>query len=514
MRSLLNTQIFLLLMFLAPFGAVAGSSLWTLDLPDELPADPETLKTSIKNPASGLSWGEYFKRNPRLNNMKLGLRFGASQVLSKNESEPMLPASITKIFTAAAALKYLGPDYRFENSFSGGLHREAFLLRNPVFRISGDPTWGHEAFEGGLESTSENLRQRLSGVVRLLREANVQRVQGPILIESLRPALAETVRPAGWRDAWKLECMAVFQTEFQANGNCGQFVIRSLSRYGWVTDGVNVPVRVKLLKSKEGANNIKVAPIMDERGRIQEYVFSGYFANGPVTFDLPVHQGAEWLRNLFVKMLNDAGIKYDEAPGDFVPNAPFEPIEADLSSRRMLEILQQALPYSINGVMDRIFLEVGFRMGESGSVAWMTEMIRDLVGNEALMTGVRMEDGSGLSLLNRMRADVLYEYISRLRNEEYFEDLFSSLAVAGKSGTLLNRATLVASSHTYGRIHAKTGTLNGITNLAGYFLSGPGATPEPFVVLSESGFSAGAARPLIDGIVVNFAAQNSGKVKN
>jgi D-alanyl-D-alanine carboxypeptidase len=67
---------------------------------------------------------------------------------------------------------------------------------------------------------------------------------------------------------------------------------------------------------------------------------------------------------------------------------------------------------------------------------------------------------------------------------------------------------LVASTYTYNKIFAKTGTLNGITNLAGYFMPELGMTPEPFVVFSDSAFSAEAARPMIDGIVVNFAAQN------
>jgi D-alanyl-D-alanine carboxypeptidase/D-alanyl-D-alanine-endopeptidase (penicillin-binding protein 4) len=271
---------------------------------------------------------------------------------------------------------------------------------------------------------------------------------------------------------------------------------------------------MKLLKSKEGANNIKVTPVFDQRGRIREYVFSGYFSRGPVVFDLPVHQGADWLRNLFIKSLERAGIEYDEGPRESSVSQESASFHVDLSSRTMLEILDQAVQFSINGVMDRIFLEIGFRMDDSVQGSWMESMVRDLVGDESLMVGVRMEDGSGLNLLNRIRSDLLFSYLSRLRDEAYFPDLFSTFAVAGKSGTLLNRSTLVSSSHTYGRIHAKTGTLNGISNLAGYFLSQPGGTPEPFVVLSDSDFSAAAARPMIDGVVVNFAAQNSGKAQN
>ncbi len=494
--------------------AVGAAFHWTLDLPDA-PNSSETGSNGsgdLRSP--GLPWKEYFKKHTALKKMKLGIRIEGAQSLSKNEIGPMVPASVQKVFTAAAALKYLGSDYRFENSFSGDLDPLTMTLTSPKFKISGDPTWGHEAFEGELETTRENLNARLMKVVQTLREKLVHRVVGPILMESLRPELLEISRPAGWREGWSLECMAMMQTEFQANGNCGQFRISSISRFGWTTDGVSVPVRMRLSKSKEGSNSVRVTPMFDERGRIQEYVFSGYFSKGPLVFDLPVHQGSTWLRNLFIERIKEAGIAYDEAPREESKGAEFFPIHVDLSSRSMIEILQQAVQYSINGVMDRIFFEVGVQKESLDSGSWMEAMIRDLVGDESLMAGVRMEDGSGLNLFNRVRPDLVYAFLSRLRQEPYFDELFSTFAVAGKSGTLLNRATLVSSSHTYGRIHAKTGTLNGISNLAGYFLSQPGGTPEPFVVLSDSDLSAAKARPLIDGIVVNFAAQNSGKTQN
>jgi D-alanyl-D-alanine carboxypeptidase/D-alanyl-D-alanine-endopeptidase (penicillin-binding protein 4) len=507
--------------------ATAQSSLWTLDLPDPTVPDQARKRRGREEQegSPALSWEEYFRKNRNLKKMNLGIRLEGSQPLGRNDSEPMVPASLQKIFTAASALRYLGPGYRFENSFSGDFDQATFTLFNPVFRISGDPTWGHEAFEGGLESTDENLKVRLNRVIRTLKNSMTQRVQGPILIESSRPMLSTVSRPAGWRESWSLECMAVLQTEFQANGNCGQFKIVSTTRYGWVTEGVSVPVRMKLLKSKEGSNSIRVLPVYDVRGRIREYVISGYFTRGPVVLDLPVHQSKGWLENLFVKMLEAEGIEYSEGPREAIGSSRTDAlqektrIEVDVSSRSLLEILQQAVRFSINGVMDRIFLEVGYRLGayqksEIAQGKWMEDAIREIVGDESLMTGIRMEDGSGLNLFNRIRPDLLYTYLNRLKNEPYFRDFFSTLAIAGKSGTLLNRSVLVSSGYTYGRIYAKTGTLNGVTNLAGYFVEGPGATPEPFVILSDSEFSSAAARALIDGIVVNFAAHNSASAQN
>jgi D-alanyl-D-alanine carboxypeptidase/D-alanyl-D-alanine-endopeptidase (penicillin-binding protein 4) len=127
----------------------------------------------------------------------------------------------------------------------------------------------------------------------------------------------------------------------------------------------------------------------------------------------------------------------------------------------------------------------------------------------ALLDGVVFADGSGLDLRNRLRPDALHGFLSGVRSAPYFADFYATLAVAGVSGTLRTRPVLAASPYTVGKIHAKTGTLTGIHNLAGYFEITPGGGLEPFVVFTEGSMSSTAARAALDGLVVNFAAQNT-----
>ncbi|MBM3275779.1 MAG: D-alanyl-D-alanine carboxypeptidase, partial [Candidatus Sericytochromatia bacterium] len=74
----------------------------------------------------------------------------------------------------------------------------------------------------------------------------------------------------------------------------------------------------------------------------------------------------------------------------------------------------------------------------------------------------RLVDGSGLSrhdlLTPRQVADVLF----RMRNRPEFRQ---SLAVAGVDGTMAGR---LAGTRAAGRVFAKTGTLSGVSALAGY----------------------------------------------
>lgn len=78
----------------------------------------------------------------------------------------------------------------------------------------------------------------------------------------------------------------------------------------------------------------------------------------------------------------------------------------------------------------------------------------------------RLADGSGLSHLNLLSADVLVAVLSDMRRRPETARLFqAALPVAGVDGTLRTR---MASTRAAGRVRAKTGTLSGVSALAGY----------------------------------------------
>jgi PBP4 family serine-type D-alanyl-D-alanine carboxypeptidase len=492
--------------------AEARLSNWTLDLPGSEPGPG--LSESFEQ---ALDWERYFAKHPELKGLKLGVALRGAEPLARNAASPMLPASTEKLVTAALALRHLGRDYRFENRFSAKFDSSTGTLSEVKFLVSGDPTWSSgglfslssdEPRPGPVENWVEQVDEpRFEKLIDGLLARGVRALSGPVRIESLRPDLDRIPRPAGWRESWKLECMAMMQTSFQSNGNCGTLAV-SAGKARWVTRGVRVPLKVRVYKSRSGRNSVSITPETDSTGRIRSYVISGFIGRGTLYFDLPVHAGVDWLEALFIDALQSRGVAVLPVNRTQPTSGALEEIREDLSSEPLLKILTVAVQRSINGVMDRVFFELAMANGRSGSEV-LSDGVRATLPDPALLEGVVFADGSGLDLRNRMRPDALHGFLSGMRSAAEFADFYSTLAVAGISGTLRSRPVLAGSPYTNGKIHAKTGTLTGIHNLAGYFEPAPGGGVEPFVVFTEGSMSSASARAALDGIVVNFAAQNS-----
>ncbi|WP_216914617.1 MULTISPECIES: D-alanyl-D-alanine carboxypeptidase [unclassified Synechococcus] len=101
------------------------------------------------------------------------------------------------------------------------------------------------------------------------------------------------------------------------------------------------------------------------------------------------------------------------------------------------------------------------------------------------MEGVRVADGSGLDRANRVTSRFLVALLLRMDHHPYSRDYISSMAIAGRRGTLRN---LYKGTSLDGRFFAKTGTLTGVRSISGVLQTADG----PRYV---SAVSAGAGAP-------------------
>ena len=117
-----------------------------------------------------------------------------------------------------------------------------------------------------------------------------------------------------------------------------------------------------------------------------------------------------------------------------------------------------------------------------------------------------VKDGSGLSKDNRVSAMTLAQALLRIYSDSKYESLIKGLPVGGVSGTLKDRF-LKTAPQGVGLVRAKTGTLNGVVNLAGFIDSG--SHEYVFVIIADrvrhSYFAESTARATVDRILGKIA---------
>jgi D-alanyl-D-alanine carboxypeptidase/D-alanyl-D-alanine-endopeptidase (penicillin-binding protein 4) len=413
-----------------------------------------------------------------------GIQWQGASPRFENQDRLFSLASVKKVITAATAMRELGPEFKFTNEFRGEHDETQAAVYNPVFAVTGDPTWGHEAY-------GETLRTRVAKVVDELKRLKVKKVVGEINIELLKPALANFARPANWKSSWQTACYAGLLTPVILSGNCSQLAIYPNRKAVWVTEGVTTPIVNLMVSSTE--DTLSVKPELDSLGRVTRYVLRGGMTRAASIF-LPVHSGESWLKRLFVNELTNAGIAYYAKASRWVRHGMLTSFSVDLSSKNLKEILIPFLQNSINIVGERLYLEAPTDLITLSAVVGET-----VDSNSAVMV-----DGSGLMAANRITPAILYRFLSGLMQQPYFQDLYAGLPVSGVSGTLMNR---MGTDLLKGNVHAKTGTIDLVTNLAGYWTK-PDQSLEPFVIFTESSLTATDARKRVDVIVDEFARKN------
>lgn len=138
------------------------------------------------------------------------------------------------------------------------------------------------------------------------------------------------------------------------------------------------------------------------------------------------------------------------------------------------QILMRMLKQSDNLYAEAMFYQLAAATGNRPATAQgARDMIKQLV-NKLGYDGsrYRFADGSGLSLYNYISAELEVRLLRHAyKNENIFNHLLPALPIAGVDGTLKRR---MQSQFTRGNVHAKTGTLTGVSSLCGYLTAANG----------------------------------------
>ena len=142
------------------------------------------------------------------------------------------------------------------------------------------------------------------------------------------------------------------------------------------------------------------------------------------------------------------------------------------TSPTLEKIVDWTLIWSDNLLAERIARIASVAAGNTFDDAGVAVTFKTLLTEMGISTAnLVVKDASGLSKQNRMTARQVSRLLMVIYHDPKFAPLIEGLPVGGISGTLQNRF-LETAPEAVGLVRAKTGTLNGTTNLAGFVESG------------------------------------------
>jgi len=387
-----------------------------------------------------------------------------NEIYDYNSQQPLLPASVMKIVTTAAALHYLGPDYRFKTKvLHNGYRHKDTIHGDLILRGGGDP-----------RLTTEHLWR----IATQIKASGIERVTGNLVMDTLffdeldRAPAWEVERSQRAYDA-KLSALSLnFNTiaihilPAEAANKPVSAWLEPTSTYMSLTNEAKTVKRGRttVWASRENQSIDKVEVIV--RGKIpleaKEKVIR-------INVETPKRYTSEIFNNLLKQV--DVTI-YGKITSAFAPTDGSE-LYQHLSPTLSL-ILKDLNTFSNNFTAEQILKSIAAEhVKRPGSHAKGLQLIKTfLQDNGVNLQGVLIQDASGLSRKNRMTTRAITDLLTHMHARfDIGPDFIAALRLMATKGILSQRLTR---SPAKGQIRAKTGSLRRVSTLAGYIETAQG----------------------------------------
>ena len=375
----------------------------------------------------------------------------AKSLFTRNDRLLFHPASNQKILTTAAAYFFLGPAYNFETTvFRSG------ELKDSVFK-------GDYYFTGGFDPLFSS--NDLDLAVSLIKKSGIKKIEGNIYADF------SAMDSLSWGEGWMWDDEAAYFSPLTINDNAVRVIV-SPGEPG-------LPANVKLLPQTSFARVSNRTETIAQ-GTLS-LVYSRDWLNQQNIFNItgrvPLSERADTLtirifnpRSYFLTLLKESfGIH------GILLTGRTDTLNEATNAGKCFAIFHNIEPAirRTNKQSDNLCAELILRalaLEKYGKPASAKNGI-SLIDSLILKTGLdphnyRLVDGSGLSFYNLVSTELLIEIFKYLyfNRPVLFGKLFDTFPISGIDGTLIGRMTKSAA---FKQVHAKTGTLTGVSALSG-----------------------------------------------
>ncbi len=451
-------------------------------------------------------------------------------ILDFNSTAPMVPASVTKILTAIVALDYLGPARRISTQIVSDAKKEGDLLKGSIYLLGGgDPSF-----------VSENMWVLVNHFVRTgIKKINEDIIVDESLFDTVRydpTRLSERVdraydAPVGamsfnWNSA------NVYIDQKGDNNSLFPRVVLDPEN-----DYLSLQNDLKWSKKKNGFNvSIDSSEEISQNQRKNKIHIFGAVTKGDVekVMYVSIADPALWSGANLKRFLAERGVTVlGQVKKGVRPPPPLAKTLAIAEGKTISDIVTDMNKFSNNYVAEmltKLLAAESHKLSEnkgqkdsnkrennidsksktSEGFQATLDLGMDLIKEHLVKHGYSSQEPniinpSGLTRKNHLSAKELWQALSKAQgNIKIYGDFLSSLPSGGTDGTLKKR---FLHPDLKDKIRAKTGYIDGVTSLAGYY-QGKSGQHVPFAFIYNGSQDPSKIRDLFDTLIEKLINQD------
>ena len=385
----------------------------------------------------------------------------------RNANKGFMPASNMKLFTTAAALIKLGPDFKLRTEVyaTGEIDDQGVLNGDLVVRGMGDPALSGRYYDGNMTFVFQTWADSL-------RNAGIRKISGRIIGDDT--FFDDELLGEAWSWDYQSDYYAAQISALTFNDNCVDIIFTPGDSVGDSTSfRLQPPTDYMTLENRvTTAGKIQGTNIRLDRQRGGNHVVCTGTLNKNenqhtewVTVENPTRYTVAVLQSVLEKNGITTGEVYDI---DELPE-----FEYDKSQRVALHYAppMHEIIKTVNKVSQNLFAElllrvIGKEYAGKGNADSGEQVAKELFSGMGIHPDqVFMADGSGLTRVDMVSPMSVITLLRSMRQHTFGNYYYDSLPIAGVDGTISKRMQGTAAEN---NVRAKTGYINRVRALSGY----------------------------------------------
>ena len=411
------------------------------------------------------------------------------QLFQYQDEKLYRPASTEKVVTSVSALATLGMEYTMNTrlQYTG--------------QIEGDTLKGNLYLIGGFDP--EFMDEDLDSLVDVIARSGIRYIADTLVADV---SMTDSIY---WGNGWSWDDVpASFQpymSPLMLNRGCVDVTVIPTQKDS-LPQVSCVPVSNYYQVDNDGVSQqSQVGPLKITRNWLHHGNLIHISGNvtKETTRTLSIYDSKEFFFHTFTQRLKERGVGFNQtAFADCPENDSLTVVTSLFTLERPIgEVLKQMMKESDNLCAESMFYHMAMnhaqhkRVSDNDGTDAINHFIKEKLGLNPDYYNI--VDGSGVSLYNYISPRLLLEYLKyAYYHADIFQPFYEALPIAGVDGTLEHR---MKKGKAYRNVHAKTGTVTGVSSLAGY-AKAPNGHQLAFSIINQNVMKSRQARAFQDKV--------------